>query len=72
MDTIDTEKLQTVLAILKAAGVSHFECGGLKLEIPVTPAVPAVKPPAVLTPANPAGGYDLLFGGQRPVFPGSE
>ncbi len=74
MDPHDTEKLQGLLVVLTAAGVTRYRfesndgCA-LEIELPAKAPLP-VKLPGVApgAPVAQARDYDRLFGGQLPKF----
>lgn len=77
MDAIDTNKLQTLLAMLTAAGATKFRCGGVELEFPAPAPAPAAVPTGFVRAADRLlqgapdapkirEGYHELFGGNVP------
>ncbi len=82
-DVLDTTKLEEVVTLLKAAGVSHFKCGAVEFsfepaeeeevhEMGFIP--PAERAGEMARNAQPTGdpedgvGYGRAFGGKPPRF----
>lgn len=73
-DTLDLDKLATLMRMCGDAGLTEFKLGPLELRF----APPAPEPPTIETPMNPRvdtieastpSGYATLLGGSLPKWP---